>query len=171
MKLHANPLPAVLIATFTSGFAFGVVLPITSVALEKMHVSTPVIGLTATALFAGLALGSPLAGRLIELYGVRRTLSAGILITGLAMIAHGLKVSLPLWFVLRGVIGIACASIFTSCETLINRISTNKNRGRNLGLYGFAFSLSLMIGPFGLWLLKFGIRVPFTVAGLSLIHI
>jgi len=160
-----NPLPAVLIATFTSGFAFGVALPIASVILEERHVPTPIIGLTATIVFVGWALGSPLAGRMIELYGVRRTLAAGILITGLSMVAHGFSVSLPFWFAIRFCIGVASASIFTACETLINRISTDSNRGRNLGLYGFAFSLSLMIGPFGLWLLQFGRWTPFTAAG------
>lgn len=170
MKIK-RPLPAVLIATFTSGFAFGVVLPVASVVLEEMHVATPLIGLTATIIFIGWALGSPLAGRLIELYGIQRTLSAGIFITGLAMVMHGLFVSLPFWFILRFLIGAASASIFTSCETLINRISTDKNRGKNLGLYGFAFSLSLMIGPFGLWLLKFGVWAPFTFAGLFCVGI
>ncbi len=160
-----NPLPAVLIATFTSGFAFGVVLPIASVILEERQVPTPLIGLTATIVFVGWALGSPLAGRMIELYGVQRTLAGGILMTGLAMIAHGLSGSLPFWFALRFFIGVASASIFTACEILINRISTDSNRGKNLGLYGFAFSLSLMIGPLGLWLLRYGQWAPFSAAG------
>lgn len=165
-KLLAHPLHAVLIATFTSGFAFGVVLPIASVILEERQVPTPIIGLTATIVFAGWALGSPLAGRMIELYGVQRTLAAGILITGLSMVAHGFSVFLPFWFAIRFCIGFASASIFTACETLINRISTDNNRGKNLGLYGFAFSLSLMIGPFGLWLLQFGRWAPFSAAGI-----
>jgi len=161
-----NPLIAVLIATFTSGFAFGVVLPIASVILEERQVSTPVIGFAATTVFIGWALGAPLAGRLIELYGLRRTLTAGMLASGICIAAHGLGVSLPVWFALRFIIGAASASIFTSCETLINRISTDRNRGKNLGFYAFAFSLSLMVGPFGLWLLRFGLWAPFAAAGL-----
>lgn len=165
MKKHLTPLPAVLIATFISGFAFGVVVPIASVILEERRVSTPLIGLTATVMFVGWVCGSPLAARLITRLGIRRTLSTAILITGVAMILHSLSVSLPLWFVLRFAIGVASASVFTSCETLINRLSTAQDRGRNLGLYGFAFSLSLMIGPFGLWLLRFGTWVPFVASG------
>jgi len=161
-----KPLPAVLIATFTSGFAFSVALPTASVILEERGVATPLIGLTATVVFVGWALGSPLAGRMIELHGVRRTLTAGMFIAGLCMAAHGLNQRLPVWFALRFLIGSASASIFTACETLINRISTDGNRGKNLGLYAFAFSASLMVGPAGLWLLRYGPWAPFCAAGM-----
>ena len=165
MKSHVNPLPAVLIAVFTAGFGFGIVLPVSSVILEGRGVPTPLIGLTATVMFAGMALGAPLVGRSIELYGIRQTLTTGMLLTGLAMCALAWWVSLPAWFAIRFIMGAAFAGVFTSCETLINRISTEQNRGRNLGIYAFAFSLSLMVGPVGLWLMKFGIWVPFAVAG------
>lgn len=166
MKKHPSPLAAVLFATFISGFACGVLLPIASVILEERRVSTPLIGLTATIVFVGWVCGSAYAGRFITRFGLQRTLSVGILATGFAMIAHSFCVHLPVWFALRFTIGAASASVFTSCETLINRISTEQNRGRNLGLYGCTFSLSLlMIGPIALWLLQFGTWVPFTVSG------
>jgi MFS family permease len=161
-----NPLPAVLLATFISGFGFSVVVPVSSVVLEEMHVATPIIGLVATCMFAGFAVGGPLSGRCIRLYGIRITVASGLVVSGLMLVLIGLKVWLPLWFVLRFILGAAAATAFTSAEILINRISTDANRGRNLGLYGFAFSLSMMIGPFALWLLRFGVWLPFLIAGL-----
>jgi len=161
-----SPFITPLIAIFAAGFGFGIVLPVTSVVLEQQHVATPVIGLMATVMFIGLALGAPLVGRSIELRGVRFTLTAGLTITAACMLILGTTVSLPLWFVVRFFMGIGFAAIFTSCETLINRLSTDRNRGRNLGLYGLAFSVALMAGPAGLWMLSFGVWVPFTVAGL-----
>ena len=166
MKLFAGPLPAVLAATFISGFGFSVVVPVSSVVLEELQVATPVIGLVATVMFAGFAVGGPLSGWCIRHYGIRRTVAAGIIGSGLMLVLLGLKVWLPLWFVLRFILGVAASTAFTSAEILINRISTDANRGRNLGLYGFAFSLSMMIGPFALWLLQFGVWLPFLVAGL-----
>jgi MFS family permease len=156
---------AILIAVASGGLAFGIVLPVSSVVLESRDVATPLIGLLATMMFAGLALGGPLSGRCIELYGLRRTLSAGLIGTGIALFLLGWWVSLPIWYLVRFLMGCSFACIFTSCETLINRISTGKNRGRNLGLYGLAFSLCLMVGPVGLWLLSFGTWAPFTAAG------
>jgi len=166
VKLFAGPLPAVLLATFISGFGFSVVVPVSSVVLEELQIATPVIGLVATIMFAGFAVGGPLSGRCIRLYGIRRTVAAGLVVSGLVLVLIGLKVWLPLWFVLRFVLGVAASTAFTSAEILINRISTDANRGRNLGLYGFAFSLSMMIGPFALWLLQFGVWLPFLLAGI-----
>ena len=166
LKDGAGPLPAVLLATFVSGFGFGVVVPVSSVALEELKVPTPLIGLVATALFAGFAAGGPLACRCIRLYGIRSTVAGGLFISGIMLMLTGLGVWLPLWFALRFVLGAAAAAAFTSAETLINRISTDDNRGRNLGLYGLSFSLSLMLGPLCLWLLRLGLWVPFSLAGL-----
>ncbi len=161
-KLHFI---TVLIAVSCGGLGFGIVLPVSSVVLESRNISTPLIGLLATMMFAGLALGGPLSGRSIELYGLRRTLTAGLFGTGIAMLLLGVWVSVPFWYLVRFLMGCSFACIFTSCETLINRISTGKNRGRNLGLYGLAFSVCLMVGPVGLWMLTLGTWAPFTAAG------
>jgi len=165
VSLKIKPIYACFLTIFTAGFGFGIVLPVSTVVLEGMRVSTPMIGLTATVMFAGVAIGAPLVGRSIELLGLRRTLTVGVLLAGLCMGSLGLWVYLPAWLFARFILGIAFAAIFTSAETLVNRICTDQNRGKVLGLYAFSFSLALMIGPVGLWLLKFGIWAPFLVAG------
>ncbi len=165
MNLRIIPLSTVIIAVFTVGFSWGIIIPVTSVILEARHIPTPIIGITAAAIFVGMALSAPFIGRSIELYGVKRTLFAGMFGAGVLMIALALWTSIPVWIALRFIIGIAFGAITTSCETLINRVSTERNRGRNLGFYAFAFSLSLMIAPIALWLLKFGVWVPFVTGG------
>ena len=165
MSLRPGPVSACFLAVFTAGFGFGIVLPVSTVVLEGLRISTPVIGLTATAMFAGIALGAPLVGRSIELLGLRRTLTFGMLLAGVCMGSLGLWVYVPVWLCVRFILGIAFASIFTSAETILNRMCTDSNRGRVLGLYAFAFSLALMIGPVGLWLLKLGVWAPFLAAG------
>lgn len=165
MPLKMQPVHACLLAVFTAGFGFGIVLPVSTVVLEDLRVSTPLIGLIATVMFAGIACGAPLVGRSIELLGVRRTLTVGMLLAGVCMGCFGLGVSVPGWLFVRFILGIAFAAIFTSAETILNRVCTDSNRGRVLGLYAFAFSCALMIGPAGLWLLKLGVWAPFVVAG------
>lgn len=166
MNLRIIPLSTVIIAVFTVGLSWGIIIPVTSVILEARHVPIPIIGLTATAIFVGMALSAPFIGRSIELYGVKRTLSAGMFGAGVLMIALSLWTSIPVWIALRFIIGIAFGAITTSCETLINRVSTERNRGKNLGFYAFAFSLGLMMAPIALWLLKFGVWVPFVIGGI-----
>jgi MFS family permease len=165
MSLKIKPMYACFLAIFTAGFGFGIVLPVSTVVLEGMRIATPMIGFTATVMFAGIALGAPLVGRSIELLGLRRTLTLGMLLAGACMGSLGLGVYLPAWLIVRFILGVAFASIFTSAETIVNRICTDRNRGKVLGLYAFSFSLALMIGPVGLWLLKFGVWAPFLVAG------
>jgi len=165
MSLKIKPMYACFLAIFTAGFGFGIVLPVSTVVLEGMQVSTPMIGLTATVMFLGVAMGAPLVGRSIELLGLRRTLTVGVLLAGLCMGSLGLWVYLPVWLFVRFILGVAFASIFTSAETIVNRICTDRNRGKVLGLYAFSFSLALMIGPVGLWLLKLGVWAPFLTAG------
>lgn len=166
MKLHLTPLLTVITAVFTVGLCWGIIIPVTSVILEGRGVSTPLIGFCATAIFIGMALSAPLVGRSLELNGVRTTLVGGMLLAGCLMVALSLFTSLASWIALRLVIGFAFGAITTSCETLINRISTAENRGRNLGLYAFAFSSSLMIAPLALWLLTFGTALPFLTGGI-----
>lgn len=165
MTLKIKPIYACFLTIFTAGFGFGIVLPVSTVVLEGMSVSTPMIGLTATVMFAGVAIGAPLVGRSIEMLGLRRTLTCGVLLAGACLVSLGLWVYLPAWLIVRFILGIAFAAIFTSAETIVNRICTDQNRGKVLGLYAFSFSLALMIGPVGLWLLKLGVWAPFLVAG------
>lgn len=165
MNLRTTPLLTVITAVFTVGFCWGIIIPVTSVILEGRDVPTPLIGFCATAIFIGMAFSAPLVGRSLELYGVRPTLFAGMFLAGCLMVALSLFTSLFSWIALRLMIGFAFGAITTSCETLINRVSTEQNRGRNLGLYAFAFSSSLMIAPLALWLLTFGVGLPFVIGG------
>jgi MFS family permease len=166
MNLRTTPLLTVITAVFTVGFCWGIIIPVTSVILEGRDVPTPLIGFCATAIFIGMACSAPFVGRALELYGVRPTLFTGMFLAGCLMVTLSLFTSLFSWIALRLMIGFAFGAITTSCETLINRISTEQNRGRNLGLYAFAFSLSLMIAPLALWLLTFGMGVPFITGGI-----
>ena len=130
LKDGAGPLPAVLLATFVSGFGFGVVVPVSSVALEELKVPTPLIGLVATALFAGFAAGGPLACRCIRLYGIRSTVAGGLFISGIMLMLTGLGVWLPLWFALRFVLGAAAA--VTDSSSANDRVSRMDCMGVNL---------------------------------------
>ena len=144
--LNANKqFGATLAAVGSGGFGFGIVLPVTSVVLERMQVATPLIGLMATAMFAGLALGGPLAGRLIELWGLRRTLATGLTVCALAMFCLGALVS--------GACLLLCLFFFFGPPVLSEILGTSSNIGFAIGLFfGISASLSLMILP--LWLVR-----------------
>ena len=165
MRLHALPLVNAILAVFTVGLCWGIIIPVTSVILEGNGIPTPLIGFTATAIFIGMAVSSPFVGRWIERFGIKPVVFAGLSGSGVLMIILALFTSVPLWIAFRFVLGITFSAVIISSEILINRVSTEDNRGRNLGLYAFAFSFSLMVTPLALWLLKFGLGVPFIIGG------
>ena len=164
--LLQRPLLPVFVAIGAAGFTLGLILPVTTVVLEEMAVSTPLIGFVGNLVSLGMLAGSFFVGRAILDYGVRAVLGAGLLLTVVAVGALSLWIYLPYWVLLRFILGIGMAAVFTASETLINRCCNEGNRGRTLGLYGMAFSLSFMFGPLGLFMLHYGYRLPFIAGAL-----
>jgi MFS family permease len=167
MNFKNLPLLNAIIAVFTVGLCWGIIIPVTSVILEGMAVATPVIGLMASAIFIGMAIGAPGVGKLIERFGIKPVLLSGLTVSGVLMVILAFFTSVPIWIALRFALGITFGAVIISSEVLINLVSGDDNRGRNLGLYAFAFSFSLMITPVALWLVTFGTGVPFIFGGLA----
>jgi MFS family permease len=167
MNFKNLPLLYAIIAVFTVGLCWGIIIPVTSVILEGLAVATPVIGLMASAIFIGMAIGAPGVGKLIERFGIKPVLLSGLAVSGVLMVMLALFTAVPIWIALRFALGITFGAVIISSEVLINRVSSDDNRGRNLGLYAFAFSFSLMITPVALWLVTFGTGVPFIFGGLA----
>jgi len=167
MNFKNLPLLNAIIAVFTVGLCWGIIIPVTSVILEGMAIATPVIGLMASAIFIGMAIGAPGVGKLIERFGIKPVLLSGLAVSGVLMVMLALFTAVPIWIALRFALGITFGAVIISSEVLINRVSSDDNRGRNLGLYAFAFSFSLMITPVALWLVTFGTGVPFIFGGLA----
>ena len=161
------PLIYAIIAVFTVGLCWGIIIPVTSVILEGKAIATPVIGLMASSIFIGMALGSPGVGKWIDRFGVKPVLLAGLIASGVLMGMLAIFTTVPFWITVRFALGITFGAVIISSEVLINRASTEKTRGKNLGLYAFAFSFSLMVTPVALWLVAFGMAVPFIVGSLA----
>jgi len=167
MNFKNLPLLNAIIAVFTVGLCWGIIIPVTSIILEGMAVATPVIGFMASAIFIGMAVGAPGVGKWIERFGIKPVLLSGLTVSGVLMVILAFFTSVPIWIALRFALGITFGAVIISSEVLINLVSSDDNRGRNLGLYAFAFSFSLMITPVALWLVKFGTGVPFIFGGLA----
>ncbi len=161
------PLLYAILAVFTVGLCWGIIIPVTSVILEGRAIATPLIGLMASAIFVGMTVGSPGAGKLIQRFGIKPVLLGGLASSGVFMLILAVFTSLPAWLALRCALGVSFGAVIISSEVLINRGSSDDNRGRNLGLYAFAFSFSLMITPVALWLIAFGAGVPFICGALA----
>ncbi|MEM7376564.1 MAG: MFS transporter [Pseudomonadota bacterium] len=152
------------------GLAFGISYPLLSLVLEQRGYSTDLIGLNAAMVPLGIVAFSPCIPWLVDRYGAKRCLVVAALVCALCFPLYRLTDSLSLWFVLRGVQGMASATLYVLSEVWIVRFSGNRHRGRVVAIYASLLSLSFAAGPFAVGLLGVDGWAPF-VAGLAVLLI
>ncbi len=87
------------------------------------------------------------AGRLGDILGPRRLLTAGLLIFGLSSALGGLSQSGTALILARAVQGVGAAFIFPLSLVLVTRSFEDHERGKALGLYGSIGTVFLSLGP------------------------
>ena len=128
------------------GVTFGITTPLLSILLEQMGASRTVIGFNAS-MPAVAAIGlAPVLPRLIAIMGQRLFMAlslGGVLAT---LLAFPMWPSIPAWFLIRFLMGVAATGLFIVSETWINQLATEANRGRVIAMYSTVLSLGLVIG-------------------------
>jgi MFS family permease len=71
----------------------------------------------------------------------------GFLLMGITAPLFAFTTQLSLWFIIRGVMGLACCLYLISGQTAINYFCNDQNRAMVNGLDALAFSLGFGIGP------------------------
>jgi MFS family permease len=79
--------------------------------------------------------------------GLRKTMMLGFLLMGITAPLFAFTTQLSLWFIIRGVMGLACCLYLISGQTAINYFCNDQNRAMVNGLDALAFSLGFGIGP------------------------
>jgi MFS family permease len=92
-------------------------------------------GLVMSGLFAGMALGSILAGRIIEHVGHVRTFAALASTASAAALVHLAFVDPVAWVVVRAVTGFCFAGLIVVVESWLNASVASAERGRLLSIY------------------------------------
>ena len=150
-----------IVVVAVAGANQGLTIPLLAVLLENQGVSSVVNGLNATALYIGVVLVSPWLEIPLRRIGYRNTIFWGlVLLTGATLLVP-LFSSLTVWFVLRLLMGIGDSTLHYASQMWVTKIAAQKNRGRDLSIYGLSFAIGFGIGPLGLNLLPFGLWVPF----------
>nr|WP_315906442.1 MFS transporter [Priestia koreensis] len=153
-----------------SGFSQGMLLPIISVILEQDGVSSALNGLNATGLYIGVLLASPFMERPLQRYGYKPLIVVGGLLVILSLFSFITWKAFWFWFALRLLIGIGDHMLHFGTQTWITAFSTQKDRGRNISIYGLFFGIGFAVGPSASFLLKINPSLPFIVSsGISLL--
>lgn len=103
-------------------------------------------GLVMSGFFAGMSLGSLLAGRLIERVGHVRTFSALASVASAAALVHLVLVDPVVWIVVRGLTGFCFAGLLIVVESWLNASVQSHERGRLLSIYAMVGMCAGVVG-------------------------
>lgn len=124
-----------------------------SLRLASADVSGALIGALTAANYVGLVLGGKVGHYLIARVGHIRTYVACAGIITAAVLAHGLTTMLPVWVVLRLIIGLCLMCQYMVLESWFNDQAEPNQRGMVFGFYMAASYLGMALGQLVLILL------------------
>ena len=156
--------------SFTVALGYGIVAPGIPAFARQFGVSVAAAA-TVISAFAlmRVAFAMP-AGRLVDRFGSRRVMAAGISVVAASSLLAGLSQSFAQLLVLRGIGGIGSAMFSVSAQALLLASVPNSQRGRASGLYTGGFLLGGITGPaLGGVVAAWSLRAPFFLYGALLV--
>ncbi|MCA8900783.1 MAG: MFS transporter [Hyphomonas sp.] len=135
---------AVMILQLAGGLT-GVLTPL---GLEAMGTPPQAIGVIAALHAAGFMLGAWTAPRALAMFGNIRLFAAASAMNAVGVLSLSLVHEASFWALVRIVMGVSFAYMFTSVESWLGSAVPEKSRGNVMGIYHTGAKLSLMIGPF-----------------------
>ena len=164
--------------SFLLSIGQGILIPVLpGFAKEEMAASIGLIGLVVAARYIGTMIFDVPAGILVGRIGLRKTMTAGVLLFGVAAIWAGMSPNFSSLMAARLLAGASYALWSISRHSYIAAVVPMDVRGRALALFGGLSRIATILGPLiGGILAEFvGIRVPFfaqaTVAIFTLLMI
>jgi MFS family permease len=152
-----------LLGIAVGGIGFGLVTPVTVVLLEQNNTPSWITGTVTMVGYLSIVLFSGFTGRLIDRFNVKKILISGLLIWTLGSLGHVFWYNLYILFPIKIITGIGGTFIFVGTEVLINSISNETNRGRNIGLYAVVLSAGIAVGSLLIWTVKISDWIPFVI--------
>ncbi|MDA1279485.1 MAG: MFS transporter [Chloroflexi bacterium] len=164
--------------SFLLSLGQGILIPVLpGFAKEEMAASVALVGLVIAARHIGTMAFDVPAGILVSRLGLRRTMTAGVILFGIAAVWAGLSPNITSLLTARILAGISFALWSISRHSYIATAVPYDVRGRALSLFGGISRIATILGPLigGLLAEFVGIRVPFyaqaAVALLTLIMV
>lgn len=167
MSKKQNITLAILLSNlFIAFLGIGLVIPVLPTIMNELHISGSVVGYMVAAFAITQLIASPIAGKLVDNFGRKVMIVAGLFIFGLSEFLFGFGRSVEILFVSRMLGGVSAAFIMPAVTAYIADITTLAQRPKALGYMSAAISTGFIIGPgIGGFLAEIGTRVPFYAAG------
>lgn len=145
------------------GIGFGLISPVTVVLLEKIKTPALITGSVTMIGYVSIVIFSFFSGRIIDRFGIKNVLVAGLAIWTLGAFGHIFWRNYFILGMVKFVMGIGGTFVFVPTEVIVNTYSNETNRGRNIGLYVVLLSLGIAVGTLLIWTIELGDKVPFFI--------
>ncbi|WP_314590901.1 MFS transporter [Paenibacillus terrigena] len=146
----------------------GLVIPIMPTYMNELHISGSVVGLLVAAFSVTQLICSPIAGRLSDTLGRKKTIIAGLIVFAISEYLFGAANAPTLLFLSRMLGGVGAALIMPSVMAYTADVTSVEERAKGMGLINAAITTGFIIGPgIGGYIADFGIRVPFYSAAVA----
>ncbi|MFD0617795.1 MFS transporter [Paenibacillus sp. GCM10027629] len=146
----------------------GLVIPIMPTYMNELHISGSVVGLLVAAFSVTQLVCSPIAGRLSDTLGRKKTIIAGLIVFAVSEYLFGAANAPTLLFLSRMLGGVGAALIMPSVMAYTADVTSVEERAKGMGLINAAITTGFIIGPgIGGYIADFGIRVPFYSAAVA----
>jgi len=146
----------------------GLVIPIMPTYMNELHISGSVVGLLVAAFSVTQLVCSPIAGRLSDTLGRKKTIIAGLIVFAISEYLFGAANAPTLLFLSRMLGGVGAALIMPSVMAYTADVTSVEERAKGMGLINAAITTGFIIGPgIGGYIADFGIRVPFYSAAVA----
>ncbi|WP_147430369.1 MFS transporter [Rhodococcus pyridinivorans] len=140
-------LTVLLLASTLGVMAGAIVMPVLEIIRGDLGIDGTAAGFIITAHGFAIAVTSPLIGRAIDRYGVRRSLGAGLILYGLAGGAGMTVSSYPLLIASRLALGIGAAAVFSGTTVALLAMARGPQQDRLMGWRTTATTAGGLVWP------------------------
>ena len=160
------PVRSLLVAIFVMMAGSGFLSTLIGLRLERAGSGTMVIGLVATAYFAGLVIGAMRAGEVLRRVGHIRAFAAFVALLSASTLTYALFQHPLLWGMLRLIDGLCVAGVFICVESWLNDRAASQARGTILAWYMVALYSGQALGQLLLRTGNTAPHIPFELASI-----
>ncbi|NJO59429.1 MAG: MFS transporter [Richelia sp. RM2_1_2] len=146
-SIFSNGLLALYIIAFLTGISLGFFNPFISTLMAQNKVNEIYIGANSTVYFLVIALVTPFVPKILRRFGLAKTMIFGFVLMAVSASLFPMTTQLPLWFLIRIFMGIACCLYLVSGQTALNYLSHEGNRAMVNGINALALTFGFGVGP------------------------
>ncbi len=147
MHTRCLSLVAAIASVAVFGIGIGQSAPLLALLLETRGTDVALNGINAAAAFVGVIVGPWFAPVAVRRVGIANFLLLCLALDITFFLSMKVFNGIGPWFILRFLLGLVGANIFTASEAWINLLAAGERRGQIVGLYAGTLAAGFAIGP------------------------